>query len=119
MLTWLVLKISFTQSQCKCILHLTDHKHLLKSLSKLAVVFRTHVILLVGSAARPKEGTTNLHLDMSDAVNVMVSFVLQGFPLVFSSFRFLGYTEELESSLGPPRQTRPVVVDKYSVDSVD
>ena len=28
---------------------------------------------LLGSAACPKEGTTNLHLDMSDAVNVMVS----------------------------------------------
>ena len=26
-----------------------------------------------GSAACPKEGTTNLHLDMSDAVNIMVS----------------------------------------------
>ena len=29
--------------------------------------------LIVGSAACPKEGTTNLHLDMSDAVNIMVS----------------------------------------------
>ena len=28
---------------------------------------------LLGSAACPKEETTNLHLDMSDAVNVMVS----------------------------------------------
>ena len=31
------------------------------------------VILIIGSAACPKEGTTNLHLDMSDAVNIMVS----------------------------------------------
>ena len=29
---------------------------------------------LQGSAAEPSAGTTNLHLDMSDALNVMVSF---------------------------------------------
>lgn len=35
--------------------------------------FRYLRFLLLGSAACPKEGTTNLHLDMSDAVNIMVS----------------------------------------------
>ena len=29
-------------------------------------------VFFSGSAACPKEGTTNLHLDMSDAVNIMV-----------------------------------------------
>ena len=37
------------------------------------VIFEFFFFLIVGSAACPKEGTTNLHLDMSDAVNIMVS----------------------------------------------
>ena len=36
------------------------------------VVYLVYGFLLVGSAAYPKEKTTNLHLDMFDAVNVMV-----------------------------------------------
>ena len=36
------------------------------------VVCLVYGFLILGSAAYPKEGTTNLHLDMSDAVNVMV-----------------------------------------------
>lgn len=40
----------------------------------LSFLFLVHqcVEFLSGSAAYPREGTTNLHLDMSDAVNVMV-----------------------------------------------
>ena len=33
---------------------------------------RDSVLFFLGSAAYPSEGTTNLHLDMSDAVNVLV-----------------------------------------------
>ena len=36
------------------------------------LVYQVYGFLIPGSAAYPKEGTTNLHLDMSDAVNVMV-----------------------------------------------
>ena len=36
------------------------------------VVYLVYGFLLVGSAVYPKEKTTNLHLGMFDAVNVMV-----------------------------------------------
>ena len=35
-----------------------------------------NAVSVVGTAVYPEYGTTNLHLDMSDAVNVMVSVAL-------------------------------------------
>ena len=41
-------------------------------ISTVLYIASDHLFIVIGNAAFPSAGTTNLHIDMSDAVNVMV-----------------------------------------------